>query len=182
MTAYGPSPLSARTLEWPLSGLTARATTKSPDQGGPVGAFEFWLGAAGEERLLFLTLEQPSTARDEEDFPGRWVSCVACTSEDWWLTALEMTLDQDESTLGIPLMLEWRTQGPLPESALTRRLGRLSERGVEVVEAALCGRWEERRFGVQLEGPKDARLAGIEASEQRLRRFLRAASATLAAG
>ena len=143
---------------------------------------EIWLVGEQERSELALVLADVWEHGDDEGLPGRYVSAVLLGRERWWQTSLEMRLLAAESTLGEELLVEWRSQGPVPAASFRLRVGRLSGPGHSLVARALAGDWEEGRFGAPLQSASDPRLAGIRSAEKRLRRLLASACAQARAG
>lgn len=111
---------------------------------------------AGLRRQLVLVVAE------REEFNKRWLSVAPLTTETETATNTDLLLNGDDTSLAVPLAVEFRAQTPLLKEQLTSYLGAATESGRELLAGAVAGTVERGRFGAAVANPLDRRLRRIE--------------------
>jgi len=117
---------------------------------------EFANAYTGLRRQLVLIVAE------REEFNKRWLSVAPLTTETETATNTDLLLNGDDTSLGVPLAVEFRAQTPLLKEQLTSYLGAATESGRELLGSAVAGTVERGRFGAAIANPLDRRLRRVE--------------------
>lgn len=103
---------------------------------------------------------------EREEFDKRWLSVAPLTTETETATNSDLLLSVDDTTLEVPLAVQFRAQTPLLKEQLASYLGTTTESGRELLAGALAGTLERGRFGAGIASALDRRLRRIEETRE----------------
>jgi hypothetical protein len=101
-----------------------------------------------------------------EEFDQTWFSVAPLTTETEVATNTDLLLDRDDTTLAIPLALQFRLQTPVAREQLDRYLGETTATGRELVSEALAGSLSGDHFGAPLTRANDRRLRRVSETRE----------------
>jgi hypothetical protein len=124
---------------------------------------DIWLtGDAFANAYVGLRRQLVLVVAEREEFNKRWISVAPLTTETETATNTDLLLNGDDTSLGVPLAVEFRAQTPLLEEQLASYLGAATESGRELLAGAVAGTVERGSFGAAIANPLDRRLRRIE--------------------
>jgi transcriptional regulator with XRE-family HTH domain len=119
-------------------------------------AGELWITGPADDDLDRAVVVLLTDRHREFDRDWYEVAGVETTIEQ--ATEFDLLIERSETSLNLPLRFRFDLQGYVAASDLCARTGALTDRGKEIVAAALEGLVDESRWGLALDGPHDERL------------------------
>jgi hypothetical protein len=101
-----------------------------------------------------------------DEFDQTWFSVAPLTTETEVATNTDLLLNRDDTTLAVPLALQFRLQTPVAREQLDRYLGETTASGRELLSEALAGSLSSDHFGTPLTRANDRRLRRTSATRE----------------
>lgn len=132
-----------------------------------VAVGDVWLTKAElADRYADLWRQIVVVVAKREEFDQTWFSVAPLTTETEVATNTDLLLDPDDTTLAVPLALQFRLQTPVARDQLDHYLGETTASGRELLSAALAGSLSGDHFGAPLTRANDRRLRRVRETRE----------------
>jgi hypothetical protein len=106
-----------------------------------------------------------------EEFNASWYSAAPLTIETEVATSTDLLLGAEDTTLKVPLAVQFRVQAPLARDQLDSYIGETTISGRSLLEKAAAGTLSSDHFGAAVAAADDSRLRRIEETRDLMARL-----------